>query len=203
MNEQSIKWRKWKDPLRQLHHQAKKEHREEFGDDDTSEDMKDLNHYTGPVMQTEFGLIPINETNLPSTAFNFWRGDTNFVLQAKHKFILDNLLGVETLDIYTPYRFRIAIGTMFDEKDTMKRAEEALLRVNGKIPQPTPYSSLAKQYKFFAVVSNDEAKRIFHGNSAEEVDAQVKKYLEDYPSSKVYSSWEKENTPSNPTKKSK
>lgn len=194
MNNYKVKWRKWKDPLQRLHNKAKnKQLEDEFGDHSTSEDFGDLDNYTGAVMQTDYGFIPINETNLPSTAFNFWRGDTNFVLQAKHKFVLDTLLGIEALDIHTPYRFRIAIGTMFDEQDTLKRAEEVLIQACGgkSRSESNPYASLFKQYKFFAVVSNDESKRIFHGESPEEVNVQVKKYLEDYPSSHVFSSWHK------------
>ena len=191
MNQYIIQWSKWKDPFKQLSHNRRKDNilEEEIEENEFS----DLSEYNGPVMQTEFGIVPINETNCPSSAFNLWRGDTNFPFEKYHKFLIDTTLGVEAADFHTPYRFRIAIGKLFNEKDVMKRVEKRLIEyTNNKVSSINKnnlYETLSKQYPFFAVIVNQGKKRVFHGNTSDEVDLQVNEYLREYPQVQVTYNW--------------
>lgn len=67
------------------------------------------------VIATPLGLIPYNEHTASSKIFNFWIGHTNFDISLNIKEIIETIKGVEVLDVFTRYRFRIAIAKCFDE----------------------------------------------------------------------------------------
>lgn len=75
-----------------------------------------LNKNNQPVqlLQTPMGMIPLTENTLAGDIFNFWTGHTNFPISKHIVDIIDGTDGVETLDIYTRYRFRISVGKAFD-----------------------------------------------------------------------------------------
>jgi len=75
------------------------------------------NQSTPQMMMTPIGLIPITEHTLAGKIFNFWTGHTSFRMNKTVEDILNNVPGVETLDTYTPYRFRIAVGKAFDSSE--------------------------------------------------------------------------------------
>jgi hypothetical protein len=54
-----------------------------------------------------------------SEIFNFWTGHSNFPITKKISDIIENTDGVETLNIFTKYRFRIAIGKSFKDSIVM------------------------------------------------------------------------------------
>jgi hypothetical protein len=64
-------------------------------------------------------VIPYDETSSIGYAFNFWIGHTNFDLSSKLSTIIEKTNGVETLDVFTRYRFRIGIGQLFNSSDVM------------------------------------------------------------------------------------
>jgi hypothetical protein len=76
------------------------------------------------VIASPMGLIPYNEHTASSKIFNFWLGHTNFNITTKIKDIIEECAGVEILDIFTRYRFRVAIGKCFNDSDTMKTINE-------------------------------------------------------------------------------
>ena len=78
-------------------------------------------------IMTPFGIMPLTEQSLASQHFKFWVGHANFKLTDKVYNIVGNTAGVETLDILTPYRFRIAIGKMFVDRDVMSTVRNNLL----------------------------------------------------------------------------
>lgn len=127
----SIVWQKWVDP---------------FGGDDsldtdisppddigefeddmgvTDDEEQDLNHSLTPMhkatkaIMTPLGLIPYNEHTASGKLFNFWMGHTNFNISAPVVGIIQAADGVESLDVFTRYRFRIAIGQLFEAAHVM------------------------------------------------------------------------------------
>lgn len=131
-----IVWQKWRDP---------------FGDDeDLSENLSDLDaaeYYADSpsdavdeeaveqddlvvnrrrirVMATPMGLIPFTEHTASGKIFNFWVGHTNFNITKSVTSIIEETKGVETLDIFTRYRFRIAIGKAFKDAEVMHTINE-------------------------------------------------------------------------------
>jgi hypothetical protein len=196
-NNFTIQFKKWHDPLKAIYEQYKKNK----GDDEFDKsDFSDMYEYHGPVMQTPHGVIPINEANLPSTVFNFWRADTNFLLTKPLVFIIQMTLGVETFDVITPYRFRIAVGTLFDEDDVKERVNRNVYDYLNKFKKSDiahtmmpktkkiDIELLRKQFTLFAVVENGVTK-IIHGNTKEEIENKVKDYLVTHKDGKAFYSW--------------
>ena len=66
------------------------------------------------------GIIPINESTTSGKVFNFWVGHTNFNISKPIAEVIENAEGVETLDIFTRYRFRISVGKAFDDSTVMR-----------------------------------------------------------------------------------
>lgn len=81
-----------------------------------------------PFMVTPFGIIPVTEHTRAGKVFNFWTAHTNFRATRNVIEIIENTHGVESFDLFTPYRWRIAIGKAFDSaqvKDWVMKNLEA------------------------------------------------------------------------------
>lgn len=72
------------------------------------------------VIATPMGIIPVTENTISSKIFNFWIGHSNFDITHRIAGVIEETDGVETLDIFTRYRFRIAIGKAFDDSSVMR-----------------------------------------------------------------------------------
>lgn len=132
--ENTIIWQKWVDPFGEdeaIEVAPVYEDEEEFleeGDSSISEKvesiLKDelLNKKSKniKVMSTPMGIIPITENTASGKIFNFWIGHTNFNITKKVASLIEDTEGVECLDIYTRYRFRVAIGKAFDDSKVMR-----------------------------------------------------------------------------------
>lgn len=139
MNTPLIVWEKWVDPFGQEMDDAKWTDYEnqiddslddiEYIDEDNDHpehfmsDMKEIK-----VIATPMGLMPYNELTAPGKIFNFWVGHTNFNITPKISQILEQSEGVEILDIFTRYRFRIGIGKCFSDSETMKHINDAIYK---------------------------------------------------------------------------
>ncbi len=95
----------------------------EFGDE--------ISMFEKPIKTiiTPFGVLPLTEHSLASNYFKFWIGHTNFKVLKTHASVIESCDGVESLDILTPYRFRIAAGKLFRDRDVMYNVRKALLKV--------------------------------------------------------------------------
>lgn len=93
--------------------------KEESKLDNTSGNI--LNKQPVKVIATPMGIIPMNEHTASGKIFNFWIGHTNFDITQKIVSIIESTDGVESLDIFTRYRFRIAVGKAFDDSCTMRQ----------------------------------------------------------------------------------
>ena len=107
------------------------------------EDLQDLEYDIDPEMmeklesmanmpsiktiRTPFGMMPLTEQSLASNHFKFWVGHTNFKLLKKHGKIIGSVEGIESVDILTPYRFRISVAKLFVDRDAMAKVRKALL----------------------------------------------------------------------------
>lgn len=85
-------------------------------------------------IMTPFGILPLTEQSLASRHFKFWVGHTNFMLgdgqltsPEDFEKIIGSVLGVESIDILTSYRFRIAIGKMFKDREVMSNVKDRLI----------------------------------------------------------------------------
>lgn len=119
INDHIIIWEKWKDP---------------FGFDNAEsvdvsyDDDHDNEQFIEPnikkikcqLISTPLGIISFNETISSNDIFNFWTGHSNFALTKIISSIIENTAGVETLNIFTKYRFRIGIGKAFSDSLVMR-----------------------------------------------------------------------------------
>lgn len=118
--EPKIIWEKWIDPFGENIDEAK------WGDYD--EDAEDIgyqselkDHLQKPirVISSPLGIIPYNEHSASSKIFNFWVGHSNFNLSQKICDNIEKIEGVEILDIFTRYRFRVAVGKAFKDNEVL------------------------------------------------------------------------------------
>ena len=66
------------------------------------------------------GMIPMNEHTASGKIFNLWVGHTNFNITPGVANTIEETDGVETLDIFTRYRFRISAGKAFTDSVVMR-----------------------------------------------------------------------------------
>lgn len=117
-----IIWEKWTDPyLPNYEEPAWPENANEenhLDEDEESQDAEVQKHLMYAI-SSPMGIIPYNEYSAPSKVFNFWVGHTNFNITNQVSNIIEQTDGIEILDIFTRYRFRIAIGKNFVDRNVM------------------------------------------------------------------------------------
>lgn len=176
-----IVWRKWSDPLAPL---VKTYTPEEDDDDPGFHDARQSfglkvqdkpekppkRGQLGPAVLGPHGIIPLRESNLPSTLFNFWMGDTNFDVTHHVKNDIASVPGVETIDVFTRYRFRIGVGRAFRSDEVLREIERTLIPPPSR-PQPSILEhALAKKFPHWAILFVEDGKvEVFGGNTPEEV----------------------------------
>jgi hypothetical protein len=129
-----IIWEKWVDPFGQDGEETKWTDYDNDNDDidEDYDDTLEQDSASSPinrsikVIQSPMGLIPYNEYTAPSKLFNFWIGHTNFDITPTIIEILEKANGIEILDIFSRYRFRIAIGKCFNDADVMTDINDQL-----------------------------------------------------------------------------
>lgn len=126
-----IVWEKWVDPFGQALEEAKwTDYENEIDTLSDIEYIDDEDMEMRPIkaIATPMGIIPYNELTAPSSLFNFWVGHTNFDITKKIVDIIEKSDGVEILDIFTRYRFRIGIGKCFNDSETMKSINDEIYK---------------------------------------------------------------------------
>jgi hypothetical protein len=136
--ENVIIWEKWRDPFGELDEDiSPNDGLGEFLDDNHDEDEEDSDQLINDnsfktvakqvkVIATPMGIVPINENTASGKIFNFWTGHTNFDITKGVFNILETVDGVETLDVFTRYRFRIGIGKAFTDSYVMNNIQNSI-----------------------------------------------------------------------------
>ena len=78
-------------------------------------------------VMTPYGMLPLTDETLASRKFKFWVGHANFRLTEDYYNVIGPTEGVETLDILTPYRFRIGVGKMFVDRTVMNSVRDKMV----------------------------------------------------------------------------
>lgn len=132
MSQKIIQWEKWRDPFGIEDSETDfREFEEEATYLDEDAEPMECGYPIGPlqpsaingpvkIISTPMGLIPI-DSNMTNKLFNFWTGHTNFDITKKVKDTIESTEGVETLEIYTRYRFRVGVGKAFNDSYVMRR----------------------------------------------------------------------------------
>jgi len=133
--ENTIIWQKWADPFGEDEIDSIQDLlnqndgiSDNFIDEEENEQNKTINknqivkssNQHIKVIATPMGIVPVNENTCSGKIFNFWVGHTNFDITKNIASIIESTDGVETLDIFTRYRFRISIGKAFNDSKVMR-----------------------------------------------------------------------------------
>ena len=137
MKDKKIIWEKWRDPFVGYDENEIDIDETNFFDENNFEEDDDSNREVNivkrsdpvRVISTPMGIIPYNEYTASSKIFNFWTGHTNFNIVDSVAFLIETTDGVETLDIFTRYRFRIGIGKAFQDRQVMQSIEKKLCNI--------------------------------------------------------------------------
>ena len=130
-----IIWQKWRDPFGEDDEAITEMLDEMFIDDEPNEEREEeisstisnelIKHKKNiRVMATPMGIIPVTENTASGKLFNFWMGHTNFSITKNIAKIIEDTDGVESLDIYTRYRFRISVGKVFEDSTVMRKIND-------------------------------------------------------------------------------
>ena len=135
-NDFDVYWEKWIDVYQQEMEEIESAIDELEGLDDLGYDIDPevrdqlenmANIPSIKTIMTPFGMLPLTEHSLASNHFKLWVGHTNFSVLKSHARIIGSVKGVESVDILTPYRFRIGIAKLFVDRDVMAGVRKALL----------------------------------------------------------------------------
>lgn len=141
----------------------------------------------GPILMGSAGIIPVYESAIPSKIYNFWMGHTNFHITDRVFQTMDSFPGVESLTIYSPYRFRIAIGLAFNPKEVRENLTAALTKLEKKQKSLLTADEKLKTLgsPFWAKVYQEDGKySLYLGKSIDEVESKINE------SGTIYRSWE-------------
>ena len=127
-----VYWEKWVDAFEAEENEMIEEMYEGEDFDEYEENLMEqeiMKHSPSHIRTiiTPFGVLPITEKTRASNYFKLWVGHSNFKLTEDFYKIIGGSSGVEALDILTPYRFRIAIGKMFVDRDVMKTVRDCMV----------------------------------------------------------------------------
>lgn len=92
---------------------------------DYTDDNEDHEMDTSIVF-TPLGLMPITEHTDMFKIFDFWMCHTNFNISKNIFNIICSVPGVEAAHVFTRYRFRIAVGKVFESVPTRLKIEAAI-----------------------------------------------------------------------------
>lgn len=150
-----IKWQRWLDNLEDI----------PAIDEETGEEIIIPNR---PQVITIAGIVPVD--------FNFWVGHTNFKLTQHICETINDFDGIEMLDIFSPYRFRIAIGLAFDESLVKLGLQEALGVKKTPVPElEEAKKNITKPYWAIYSAPNGETEH-FESDDEEEVYTRLELY---------------------------
>jgi len=188
-----IAWSAWQDPFLtnfdKFHHDPILEEELEENDnqeysDDTVEKMvmkqtkisiaraiEKLNASGKKFFTSNLGIIPLLDNHYVSNNFNLWVGHTNFDITKRVVETIKQVPGVETLEVYTRYRFRVGFGMIFDSTEVKLEIERLLLDKNDykkDLPEELKkkiediIGGLKKNYKYWGLclLPNGETKII-------------------------------------------
>jgi hypothetical protein len=124
-----IYWEHWLDPLEEI--EPLPEGLQDAIEED-GEDYQVMSMTASKAIFGAMGYLTATEDNLVAKKFKFWVGQANFSITANIAEVISLVQGVETLDIWTRYRFRVGIGTLFEDKKIMCSIRKHVLNyING------------------------------------------------------------------------
>ena len=119
-------WEKWRDPLLS---NLKNNEWPGFDLDADGDTIPSHSVEKQPVMHTPMGMLSVLDNTFATSQFDFWLMHTNFNIKAGMIAIIDQVLGVETVEVYTKHRARIGFprSGLFVPREVMHNIECSLI----------------------------------------------------------------------------
>lgn len=121
-----IIWERWIDPFLENEDEVDYEDTLTYQDIENGVEKFKANRPIAIIASPIVGTVPIMPHAVPSKTFDFWIGHTNFDITPLEKAILEEIEGVETLDIVTRYRFRVSVGKAFKSDEVKSTIQQIL-----------------------------------------------------------------------------
>lgn len=144
-----IEWVKWEDPFCVGR---------PGDEDDNGSEEGEVRVVRSAAMVGPSGFLGFHEKGLVSRYYNFWVGHVDFRLNIGDVKKIKRVNGVESLNIATRHRFRIAIGKAFDEGDVMGNISRLFLKPQekgGRTAIQILGDSLSQKWKYWAIVKGE------------------------------------------------
>lgn len=160
-----ILWKKYKNPLISVNQ-------------DGEEDEK------GKIIlkETPFGIQALKINPEALDELQWWVGHTNFDIDEQIKDIIDDTDGVEVLNVFSAYRFRVAIGKNFNVKKVLRNITTVLCRENFLI-NPDIYNRISQDIskidpskEWLVYILPNDTYEIETASSADEIIDKAKLY---------------------------
>ena len=131
MNNRKIGWQKYEDVIQSEMYSPMAS----ILFDDLSSEIEEEEYEGQEIQEQETLFLPKNfyETISLMSRFDCWIGHTNFNITTSIKEKLNEVDGVEVLNVMSRYRFFIGIGKMFTFSDVRKEIEKAVISKGEKI----------------------------------------------------------------------
>lgn len=138
---------------------------------------------------TPLGIFPMMDHHYVANNFNLWVGSTNFDITEDIALMIEKIEGVETLEIYTRYRFRMCVGKCFDSLDVKMAIEEILCdkeanykkSINSELSEEIQniILELKEKNKYWGLlVFPNGQKKIIHANEKDDNFVEEMEFLE-------------------------
>ena len=127
--ERKVVWEKWKDPYSETDEWFPLSKPEKATEEASFEEIEEEDIFEQPIQQillSNMGVMPVNNHIDIGKIFNFWTAHTSFSISPNIANRIETVEGVEVLDIYTRYRFRVGIGKLFTDRDVMNAIQQAI-----------------------------------------------------------------------------
>lgn len=169
-----IKWERWQDPFIKL---IKSQTEED--DFEKKHEFEGQGKNIGPVIAGPMGIVPVHEGNTPSKLYKFWIAHTTFPMTKSIRHVINYTEGVESFDIFTPYRFRISVARLFDDDSVKSELEVRVLKLLNNDEKKTSEvlkKILTSKYKFWALLKVEGKNVILYDEAKEPLLKKIEKY---------------------------
>ncbi len=122
-----IRWTKANDPLKKVEELLEEQHLyavdelPELADKNgfNEEEDEEIDSKEVDLLLTSMGGMVLDSSNNLYKLMNFWNADTNFSITQEICDIIEEVDGVEVLAVLSRYRFRMAVGRIFQPREVM------------------------------------------------------------------------------------
>jgi hypothetical protein len=127
MIDKKIAWERWDEDV--IEQEIVEDFYEQYEDEEDQEMAEDALSFLDKIpslVTTPMGMYQLHDKMNVMNQFDCWMGHTNFDITKSVQSKVEEIEGVELLNMMSRYRFFIGLGKLFNFSDVRKSIEEAL-----------------------------------------------------------------------------